>query len=102
MGHMVNGKPCCGLVQCRATYHSVDVLTPTMSRIGPGFSTHNGRCPPDVDSVLYSIQVLQWNPYNADTLRNKRSVLIIGVSAFQRYGIYAHTLKQSSSMRNKC
>ena len=47
------------------------------------------------------IAVVQWNPYNVDTLWNKRSVLIIGVSAFQRYGLYAHTLKQSSSMQEK-
>ena len=44
---------------------------------------------------------IQRNPYNADTLRNKRSALIIGVSAFQRYGLYAHMLKQSCSMHEK-
>ena len=45
--------------------------------------------------------MIQWNPYIADTLRNKRSVLIIGVSAFQRYGLNAHMLKQSYSMPEK-
>ena len=44
---------------------------------------------------------IQWNPYNADTLRNKKSVLIIGVSTFQRYGLYANTLKPSSSVHEK-
>ena len=44
---------------------------------------------------------LQWNPYNADTLENKRSVLIIGVSTFQRYSLYAHMVKQSCSMHEK-
>ena len=34
--------------------------------------------------------VVQWNPYNADTLRNKRNVLIIEVSTFQRYGWLKH------------
>ena len=32
------------------------------------------------------ISVIQWNPYNADTLWNGKSVLIIGVS---HYGGYA-------------
>ena len=46
---------------------------------------------------MYVYMYIQWSPYNADTLQNKRSVLIIGVSAFQRYGLYARTFKQSSS-----
>ena len=33
---------------------------------------------------------LQCNPYNADTLRNRLSVLIIGVSSFQGYSITIH------------
>ena len=45
--------------------------------------------------------IVQWNPYNVDTFQNKSSVLIIGVSAFQRYGLYAHMLKQSTSMHEK-
>ena len=44
------------------------------------------------------IVAIQWNPYNADTFQNKRSVPIIGVSPFQKYSLYAYTLKQSSSM----
>ena len=48
-----------------------------------------------------TVTYIQWNPCNADTLRNKRSVLIIGLSAFQRYGLYAHTLKKSSSKHEK-
>ena len=52
-------------------------------------------------TFIYTYMHIQWNPYNADTLWNKRSVRIIGVSAFQRYGLNAHMSKQSCSMSAK-
>ena len=49
-------------------------------------------------TAMYNVMYVQWNPYKVDTLRNKKGELIIGVSAFQRYGLYAYMLKQSCSM----